>query len=233
MGEPQVTAAPAGWRVDAPDFRGLGSAVDDRFSEDTASIDEYAADVEARLDALGVERAVVGGLSMGGYAAFALLRRAAHRVRALILADTRPQADSEDARAGRLKLIEIAKTSGPPAVADQMLPKLLAPANRHGDLEQRVRAIAVQNTSAGLAGALVRMMRRPDSTPLLKDITCPTLIIVGSEDTLTPPDVARDMQRQIPNARLEVIEGAGHLPNLERPEAFNDAVAMFLRSLMP
>lgn len=233
MWEPQREALPGGWRLLAPHFRGLGgsASLPDTTPDDRRSMDDYAADVEALLDTLGVARAVVCGLSMGGYAAFALFRRAPGRFRGMILADTRPQADSADARAGRLKLIELARRGGPPAVADEMLPKLLAPASRQANVERRVRSIAEANTTAGLVGALLRMMRRPDSVPLLGQIACPALVVVGSEDRLTPPDVAREMQRQIPSARLEVIDGAGHLPNLEQPEAFNAALSRFLVSI--
>ncbi|MBI3262718.1 MAG: alpha/beta fold hydrolase [Acidobacteria bacterium] len=226
-------ALPGGWRLIAPHFRGFGGSagVPDTTPEDQRSMDDYAADVEALLDALHVHRAVIGGLSMGGYAAFALFRRAAARFRGMILADTRPQPDSEDARAGRLRMIELAHREGPRAIADQMLPKLISPQNHRLDLENRLRSMAAANTPDGLAGALQRMMRRPDSTPLLGTIACPTLVVVGSEDVLTPPQVAREMQRQIPRARLEIIEAAGHVPNLEQPEAFNVALSRFLASI--
>lgn len=233
MWEPQRRALPSGWRLIAPHFRGFGdsASIPDTTPEEQQSMDDYAADVDALLEMRRVDGAVIGGLSMGGYAAFALLRRAPGRFRGLILADTRPQPDADDARTGRMKMIELTRRDGPRAIVEDMLPRLIGPGNRRPDLEHRVRSMAEANTTAGLSGALVRMMRRPDSTSLLGTIACPTLVIVGSDDVLTPPQVAREMQRQIPKAGLAIIEGAGHLPNLEQPEAFNAAVSGFLASI--
>ena len=233
MWEPQQRALPGGWRLIAPHFRGFGGSarIPDTTPEEQRSVDDYAADVIGLLDTLRVDRAVIGGLSMGGYAAFALFRRAPGRFRGLILADTRPQPDSNDARTGRMKMIELARREGPRAIAEEMLPRLIGPGNRRPDLENRVRSMAETNTIAGLTGALARMMRRPDSTSMLGTIACPTLVIVGSDDVLTPPPVAREMQRQMPKAELEIIEGAGHLPNLEQPEAFNGVLSRFLASI--
>lgn len=233
MWEPQQRALPGGWRLIAPHFRGFGGSarLPDTTPEAQRSMDDYAADVDALLETRRVDRAVIGGLSMGGYAAFALFRRAPGRFRGLILADTRPQPDSEDARTGRTKMIELARREGPRAIAEEMLPRLIGPRNRRPDLEHRIRSMAEANTTSGLTGALVRMMRRPDSTSMLGTIACPTLVIVGSDDVLTPPPVAREMRRQMPKAELEIIEGAGHLASLEQPEAFNAAVSGFLESL--
>jgi pimeloyl-ACP methyl ester carboxylesterase len=193
-------------------------------------MDDCAADVVDLLDALHVEDAVIGGLSMGGYIAFALFRHAPRYFRGVILADTRPQADSPEAVEGRKRLLAVVREQGPGVVADQLLPKLLGETTRRNnpDLVARVRELIQSNSAGAIAGAISALMSRPDSGPLLSSIHCPTLILVGEEDELTPPALSRDMQQAIGGAELVVIPGAGHLSNLEQPDAFNAALARFL-----
>jgi pimeloyl-ACP methyl ester carboxylesterase len=193
-------------------------------------MDDFAADVIDLLDTLHIEDAVIGGLSLGGYVAFAVLRHAPAYARGLILADTRPQADAPAALDGRKKMLALVSSEGPDAIAAEMLPKLLGDTTRRErpTVVERVTTMIRENTSAGIAGALTAMMNRPDSTPLLSAIRCPTLVVVGSEDTLTPPAVSEEMARAIPGAQLSIIERAGHLPNVERSDAFTETVAAFL-----
>lgn len=226
-------ALPTGWRLIAPDLRGFGASRDlgETRAEADLALDDYAVDVEQLLAGLGIERAVIGGLSMGGYVTLALFRRSPGRFRAMILADTRPQADSDEARQQRWRLAELARREGAGPVVDELLPKLLAPASRGQPVEDAVRAMAAENAREGIANALIRMMRRPDSSELLPRIPCPVLLLAGAEDTLAPPDVMRAMHDQIPGSELVVIDGAGHLSNLERPERFNAVVAGFLGGL--
>jgi pimeloyl-ACP methyl ester carboxylesterase len=148
----------------------------------------------------------------------------------LILADTRPQADSPAALEARRGMLGQLAAGGPQAVADDMLPKLLGATTRatHAELEVLVRTWICANQPDGIAGAIRAMMGRPDSTALLAKIECPTLVIVGAEDTLTPPAVSEEMCRAIHRAELTVVPDAGHLSNIEQPERFNDAVARFL-----
>jgi pimeloyl-ACP methyl ester carboxylesterase len=229
MWEPQLAVAELGWRVIAPHLRGFGVGTAE---PPVTSVDDYAGDVIDLLDALHVEDAVIGGLSMGGYVAFALLRRAPAYVRALILADTRSQADTAEGVEGRRKMLQrLAESpSGPAAVIDEMLPKLLGEATRatRPDVVERVRSIALANPAGAIAGAIRAMMSRPDSTPLLRTLRCPTLIIAGDEDALTPPALSEEMHRAISGSTLVVVPRAGHLSNLEQPEAFNSALARFL-----
>ena len=224
--EPQLALSQHGWRVIAPHLRGLGPDP----GEPATSMDDFAADVIDLLDSLHVEDAVIGGLSVGGYVVFALLRHAPAYARGLILADTRPQADAPAALDGRKKMLALVSSEGPDAIAAEMMPKLLGETTRRDrpDVVARVNAMIRENTSTGIAGAITAMMNRPDSTPLLSTIRCPTLVVVGSEDTLTPPAVSEEMARAIPGAQLSVIEGAGHLANLERPDVFTETVATFL-----
>jgi 3-oxoadipate enol-lactonase len=230
MWRPQLAAAPAGWRVVAPDLAGFGHTED---HEPAVSPDDYAADVLALLGELGVREAVIAGLSMGGYVAFGLYRLAPERFRALVLADTRADADSAAARESRRALLARLERGGPAAVADEMAPRLVGPTSREEqpDVEAHVRDRIRANAAAGIAHGIERMMGRADSTPLLARITCPTLIIVGEEDAVTPPEVARALHGGIPGSRLATIPRAGHLPNLEQPEAFNAALTGFLRGL--
>jgi 3-oxoadipate enol-lactonase len=227
MWEGQLGLAETGWRVIAPQLRGVDGGAGD---PPAASVDDYAGDVIDLLDALHVTQAVVGGLSMGGYVAFALLRLAARYVQGLILADTRSQADTPEGVAGRTRLLQLVQDRGPSAVADEMIPKLLGETTRktRPAVEARVRSLALASSTDAIAGAIRALMTRPDATPLLSTIHVPTLILVGDEDTLTPPAAAEAMHRAIAGAELVRIPQAGHLSNLERPELFTAALAGFL-----
>lgn len=222
-------AAPIdGWRLITPDLRGFGQAS----GHPATSMDDHADDVLALLRRQGIERAVIGGLSMGGYIALAIYRRAEQRVRALVLADTRAEADTEQARGNRLVMQQTAREGGPAAIADAMVPKLLGPAARASrELPDRVRALIVANRAPAIVDALEALKTRPDSTPLLSSITCPTLIIVGEADELTPVSAAETLQRDIARATLFVLPESGHLSNLEQPDAFRAALQTFLATL--
>ena len=164
---------------------------------------------------------------MGGYIAFALLRRHPANVARLVLADTRAGADSPEAQHAREQNAQLAEREGAAAVAEQMLPKLLS-AQADAAVRDEVRKIAAANDRAGVAAALRAMAARPDSTPDLATITVPTLIIVGAEDVLTPPAEARAMHAAIANSQLLEIPQAGHLANLEAPDAFSTAIEEFV-----
>lgn len=197
------------------------------------TLDQSADDVNALLDQLAIQRAVFVGLSMGGYILFEFYRKYAARVKGLILADTKAQADTAEGKDGRFQLAQIAYKRGPSAIADGMIPKLLSPATiqTNPDLVRQVRAMIEGNQISGIAGDLMAMAERPDSVPLLSQITCPTQIIVGELDQATPPSDAKLMANQIPNARLTIIPNAAHLANLEQPEAFNHIVSAFALTL--
>jgi pimeloyl-ACP methyl ester carboxylesterase len=220
----QIDALADRWRVVAPDLPGFGPDAAALGPPAVASMDEYAAIVLALADALGIGQAVVGGGSMGGYVAFALLRRAADRVRGLLLMDTRPQADTEQGRAARVEMRRLVEERGVAAVADQMVPRLVADPGETGD---RVRRLALEATPGGVTGALAAMMGRPDSSATLAAVRVPALVVAGSLDTLTPVADAERMHALIAGSALEVIEGAGHLPNLEQPAAFNERLIRF------
>jgi pimeloyl-ACP methyl ester carboxylesterase len=230
MWEPQIAALFGECRCIVPDLRGFG----DSPKSGPYSMDVLADDVIALLDALLVEQAVFAGLSMGGYVAFDVWRRHRRRVRALVLADTRAAADTDDGRRKRDDLIALARASGPAAVAEKQVTGLIGKTTRERqpELVARLRAEMSGASVEGIIGALEAMKARPDSTSLLAGIDVPTLVVVGDEDAITPAKEARQMHERIPGSRLEVIPSAGHLSNLERPAAFNAALSDFVGSLL-
>jgi 3-oxoadipate enol-lactonase len=197
------------------------------------SLDQAAEDVRALLDHLSIQQAVFVGLSMGGYILFAFYRRYPNRVKGLVLADTRAQADTPEGKEGRFQMAQTVYKNGPSAVADIMIPKLLSPATiqTRPEIVHRVRTMIEGNEVSGIAGDLMAMAERPDSIPLLKQIACPTCIIVGELDQATPPSDATLMADRIPGSRLAVIPGAAHLANLEQPDLFTQIVRSFALDL--
>ena len=236
MWRPQLDRVPAGWRFIAPDFRGFGRSVPAERGSDgmdlstearSANVDDYAADVFSLMDSLKLDDAVIGGLSMGGYVVFAMYRQAPRRFTGLVLADTRSQADTPQAREMRLQQRELLRTQGPRGLADQSLPKLFSDAADPAVIE-RTRAMIESAPAEAIDAAIVAMMARPDSTPGLADIACGALVVVGELDAITPVADAEAMQRAIPRSTLCVIPGAGHLSSLEQPEVFSRALGDFL-----
>jgi YbgC/YbaW family acyl-CoA thioester hydrolase len=218
-----------GYRRIAPDLRGMGESDAPDLGY---GMGIYADDLAALLDALGVDDVVLCGQSMGGYVLFEFLRRWRDRVRGLILVDTRAEADGAEARRARDAAAATARESGAAAIADAMLPKLLAKstAERAPEIVEGVRRMITATPVAGIVGALAAMRDRHDSTALLPTLAgLPTLVIVGEEDAVTPQDGARRMAAAIPGARLVVISGAGHLAPVERPSETTAAMLDFLR----
>lgn len=230
--EPQMRSLLDGWRLITPDLRGFGGSTElDTISN--ASMTDYAQDVVDLMDELGVKRAVIGGASMGGYAAFALLQAAGGRVDGLILANTRAGADSPESRANRRNMLALLDREGPSGVARDMMPKLLGKTTQetNPEIEAFVRRLIKQQSPIAIRMAIHRMMHRSDSTPLLPSIKVPTLVITGDEDALIPVDESRAMAKAVPGATLVIVPKAGHLANLEQPDAFNHALHEFLTKL--
>ncbi|ULA64500.1 MAG: Putative 3-oxoadipate enol-lactonase [Nitrospira sp.] len=226
----QESALSSQFRVIAIDLRGHGESDAPLWHY---SLDQSADDVRALLDHLSIQQALFVGLSMGGYILLAFYRKHADRVKGMVLADTRAQADTAEGKAGRFQMAQIAYKQGPSAIADIMIPKLLSPATiqTKPEIVQQVRTMIERNQISGIAGDLMAMAERPDSVPFLKQIGCPTQIIVGELDQATPPADAKLMANQIPHARLALIPNAAHLANLEEPEAFTKIVAEFAGEL--
>ncbi|MEZ0334344.1 MAG: alpha/beta fold hydrolase [Gemmatimonadales bacterium] len=220
-----------GFRRIAPDLRGMGQSDAPDLGY---SIETYAGDLAALLDALGVDEVVLCGLSMGGYIAFEFLRRWRRRVRGLVLMDTRAEADTPEGKRARDSAAATAREGGASAIAESMVPKLVGPSTRTEEPEivEQVRAMVTATPVPGIVGALGAMRDRPDSTADLADLDgLPTLILVGEEDEVIPPARARAMAEAIPGARLVVIPGAAHIPPLERPTATTHALLEFLRAI--
>jgi pimeloyl-ACP methyl ester carboxylesterase len=225
---PALTAA--GFRIVVPDLRGHGET---NFLGEVSTMDDLARDAAALLDHLQIGEAVVCGLSMGGYVAFEFAHLFPSRVRGLLLAGTRAPADNEQERAGREQQVQTMMRAGMVPISIATLPKLLAERTRtkKPDVVKRVRAMITRADSKGAAAAQRGMAARRNYVADLDEIKAPTLIIVGREDPIRPVSDAEVMHKRIANSRLEIIEDAAHMTNLEQPEVFNDAVAYFLNEL--
>jgi len=211
-------------RVVAVDLRGRGKS---RTQETSWTIDDHADDVAETLEALGVEQADVGGVSMGGYVALALLRRHPEIVRSLILIDTRSVPDPEKIREGRLRTAALIRQGGVAAMLPKELPRLMA-AGASEDLKARAIQMFKDTPSvAGVADTLA-MRDRPDSTPLLPEIKVPVLVLQGEQDATIPMAQAAEMAQAIPGAKFVVVPDAGHLSSMENPMRANDAIRAFL-----
>ena len=226
---PQLHRVPPGWRFVAPDlrgFRGVGPAFPD-VGLHGLTIDDYAADVVELMAHLDISKAVIGGLSMGGYVALALYRRAPQRVAGLMLANTRAAADSPEGRDGRDRMLDLVGREGTRGVAEAMVPKLLGATTRaeQPDLSDAVTAMISANTPDAIGAAVLAMRDREDATAVLGSLTCPTTIIAAEEDAVIPPAEAEAMHRAVAGSRFVTLAGAGHLSNLETPQAFNAALA--------
>lgn len=220
------------YRLVSLDWRGFGES-DAPGEGEISTMDMLAGDVEALMDHLGIEQAVLCGLSMGGYVAFACLRHFPQRIAGLILADTRPAADPPDRQANREEVARIAETQGSEAIADLQLPRLISDYTREHEplLETRIRQMINAATQSGIAAASRGMARRADASDLLAGIRCPTLVIAGQDDALIPFSETQSYAERIAGAQCVIIPNAGHLSNLEQPDVFLAAVSNFLGSL--
>ena len=190
----------------------------------------YADDLVALLDRAQIRQAVVCGLSMGGYIIFELLRRHPHRVRAAIFCNTKAAADTPEAKRGRDALTAKVQREGTPAVAAELVPKVLAreTQQQRADVVREVTEMIERQPVAGIVGALHALRERPDSTPLLARIQMPVLVVAGDDDQITPAAGMKEMSEQIPGAAFHLIPSAGHLTPLEQPTKVNATLAAFL-----
>jgi pimeloyl-ACP methyl ester carboxylesterase len=231
-----------GYQVAAPDLIGemydklqFVDRVDrnepDRQAEACRTMADMARDVERLMDALGIEQAVICGLSMGGYVAFEFMHLFPERVRALILAGTRAPADNEQEKQGRMQQVDQMLAQGMDGIAEASVPKLLAPRTlvEKPAVVNRLREMILRASPEGAAAAQRGMAERRDYTGDLGTINVPTLVIVGRDDPIRPVADAEFMHKGIRNSRLEIIEAAAHMTNMEQPEIFNRAMLSFLR----
>lgn len=231
MWRPQAEhAAAAGWRVVVPDLRGYGETT---VVPGATTLETFARDVTGLVDHLGIDRFVLGGLSMGGQIAMEIVRLFPERVRALLLADTSPVAETAEGKAERNRVADLLQAEGMADHAQELLPRMVSPvtlADRPG-VAEHVLAMMQGAPAEGAAAALRGRAERPDYRATLATVTVPTLVVVGTDDHFTPVGDARAMHEGIPGSSLAVIEGTGHLPNLEEPGEFNTALDHLLRSV--
>ena len=218
------------FRLVTLDWRGFGAS---DIVADVSTMEDFADDVAGLMDQLGMQQAILCGLSMGGYAIFAFLRKYPQRVKGLILADTKPEADNAATQASRAQVAQLALSQGAEAIAEQQIPRLLSQYTREQQpgIELHVRHMINCALTQGIAAAARGMARRADATDLLASIDCPTLVIAGEHDSITPPSMVCAWAEQVGNAQFSVIPRAGHLSNLEQPEAFTTIVQNFLYNL--
>jgi 3-oxoadipate enol-lactonase len=230
MWEQQQEAPAAERRVLVPDLKGFGRSP---LPRENHSIEDHARDVADFMDAHAVSRGIVCGFSMGGYVALAFAALFPWRLSGLILADTKAGSDLGQARDARTANAQRVLGEGLTFLADDMLFKLLTEQTLASDeeLARRIWSLMVNQRGEGVASALLAMRDRPDRTDLLPRIECPTLVVVGSEDVITPPREGKNMAELLPNGRYVEIPEAGHMANVEQPFLFNRALLDFLDSL--
>jgi len=212
-------------RLILPDLRGHGAS---DAPPPPYRLTDFADDVRALIDRLGLERVVLGGLSMGGYIALAFAQRYPERLQGLILLSTRAEADTPEIRQGRQTTIARVQEGGAEAIVDELGQRILGERETPAAITRAVHDWILGAPVDGLIGSLGAMATRTDVTPFLSRLTCPTLIMVGTEDQLTPPDAARTMASAIPGAELVEVPGTAHLLTLERPDIVNPVLASFL-----
>lgn len=216
-------------RLIMPDLRGTGQS---SVTAGPYTMELLAEDMIVLLDTLDIEKAVVMGVSMGVYAAFAMYASDPERIRGLVLADSRPQADTPEQAERRRRTVEGLRTTGTAMLRDRVN-DLFAESTRrsHPELVEEMQRETLAQNAEGLAQITLGMAMRLDRVDLLPEILTPTLVLCGEEDTVSPPHVMREMAADIPGARFQLIPLAGHLSPLEHPAAFNMAVRGFLESL--
>ncbi|ANZ39260.1 hydrolase [Lentzea guizhouensis] len=224
MWRPQVEHFSArGWRVITADLRGYGETT---VVPGVTPLSTFARDVVGLLDHLGVDRFVLGGLSMGGQIVLEVQRLFGDRVRGLLLADTFAQAETPEGKVVRNEMADRLLREGMSGYADEVLTKMVAPHNVEAlpEVAAHVSGMMHNAPPEGAAAALRGRAERPDYTDLLGTIEVPTLVVVGSDDEFTPVRDAEYMHERVPGSTLVVVHGAAHMPNLERPAAFNKAL---------
>ncbi|UUU23569.1 alpha/beta fold hydrolase [Streptomyces sp. DSM 40750] len=224
MWHPQITAFAPSRRVVAPDLRGYGASP---VIPGITPLSTFAEDIATLLDDLGVSDFVLAGLSMGGQIAMECYRQFPHRVRGLVLADTFPAAETAEGKRTRNAMADRLLREGMTGYADEVLHKMVAP-YADAEVAAHVRRMMTATDPEGAAAALRGRAERPDYRGLLTRVTVPALVVVGTDDEYTPVTDAEAMHAALPDSTLHVIDGAAHLPNLERPDDFNKALEDFL-----
>ena len=227
MWNPQIEAFSPARRVIAPDLRGYGASPE---APPVAAFEQFAQDVVTLLDDLGVETFVLAGLSMGGQIAMDCYRQFPDRIRGLVLADTFPAAETPEGVRTRHAMADRLLEEGMHGYADEVLEKMVAP-TAAPRVKAHVHRMMTATRPESAAAALRARAARPDYRELLTRVTVPALVVVGADDEYTPVSDAEAMHTALPDSTLHVVRGAAHLPNLERPEEFNEALGKFLAGI--
>ena len=228
--EPQARAFSDDHRIITPDYPGFGRSP---YPPAQPDMRFYAERILELLDKLGLERVVLGGLSMGGYVAFSCLRLFPERISGLVLANTRPEPDSEEVRQSRKDMACRVAEEGIGVLIELQMERLLSTDTLQNEplVVEQVKSMMLESSPDGVVGALGAMRNRPDSTPLLPEIEVPTLVVGGEEDGISSPEVMDEMAGKIPNSEHHTLSGAGHLSNLEAADEFNAVLGRFLKNL--
>ncbi|WP_076792113.1 alpha/beta fold hydrolase [Chlorobium sp. KB01] len=231
MWQPQIDAlGETGFTVVAPNAYGIEGSEE----KEGWNFTDYAHELAALLDSLGIERVTVAGLSMGGYQAFEFYRLYPDKITSLVLCDTRAEGDAPEARAGREEFIRAVEQKGAHEAAERMIPNFFSPstytAKPHLVIDTRTM---IEKQSVPVINAAMRaIMTRNDATPMLGAIRCPVLVVVGADDRVTPKATAAAINDRITGSRLLVLPDAGHLSNLEQPEEFTHTLLGHIENLM-
>ena len=230
MWKTQIELLQEKYRVIAYDLRGHGKS---GVSEGQFVLEFLVDDLIGLLDHLRITKAVVCGLSMGGYITLRTVERNPERVLALVLADTQAKADSNEAKLKRAASIKSVKTAGVNSYAESFVKNVFTAESIVNQTEavKNITRIIQSNSAIGICGALLALVSRTNTTQALAKIKVPTLILVGEQDTLTPPSASKEMHAAIPNSELQIIPNAAHMSNLERPDEFNKYLTSFLSNL--
>ncbi|MEX0613285.1 MAG: alpha/beta fold hydrolase [Pirellulales bacterium] len=224
-------------RVIAPDLRGFGqSSLGNADPQRGVSMEQYAEDLAELLDSLSIrEPILLVGFSMGGYIAWQFVRKYANRLRALVQCDTKAAADTDEARANRLRMAEKIFDWGAARVAEMMGPKLFARRTfeTKPEVVEAVRRIVERTSPAAIAAAQRGMAERPDMTSFLPMIKVPAMVLVGADDAISPPEEMRSIAAAIPNAKFVEIPDAGHMTTMENPAAVNEQFSRFVSNIQP
>lgn len=228
--QPQIDLLEKQFRVVASDIKGHGKS---EVGDGQYTHRQYADDVVALLDHLNIDRAVFCGLSMGGAICLRITELYPERVRALIICDSKAEADTNEAKYGREQAIQSVKKEGVKSFAEPFLKSVFAPGSfeKHPQIVESIRQTIIAMSPLALCGTLLAQAARTDTSAVLPKIRVPTLIMVGAEDKLTPPSLSREMQQKIPGAELKVIPDAAHVSNLENTGAFNNCLSEFLAKI--
>ncbi|MWV54806.1 alpha/beta fold hydrolase [Chlorobium phaeovibrioides] len=230
MWRPQLEAlATAGYRAIAPNSYGIEGSTE----KQEWSFTEYAHDLAILMESLNMKNATIAGLSMGGYQALEFARLYPEKTASLVLADTRAEEDAPEAAAARREFITAIERGGAEEAVRRMVPNYFSESapREHPELIEEASAMIRSQSPEAITSAMKAIMSRRDQRPLLPAITCPALVICGSDDRLTPPETAALISSAIAGAHLEIIQRAGHLANMEQPEAFSAALLNHLQQL--